>query len=274
MSKQLRLIQYPFSVRARQLSQKLAPDIHSLIATLEIDENEYIIEAAEERILAALDHSEIRTVNTNQDSDVLVYPLARLIVEKINHPRLKEYQAEAESKAVNKHLSKESDEFVLNLCNTAFEWERESTGNVSQRAKLPLQIRSAEFRIRYENFLEVSPEFHSESWKFINRYVDSGWVSIRKSELHRLISGKFKQLIILSSIKVPDLSGRFTEAVQRIESELRVKVHKSEPIKITENIVTAFPPCIAQMHEDAIQGKNLSHEARFALAAFLLKIGI
>jgi DNA primase large subunit len=28
------------------------------------------------------------------------------------------------------------------------------------------------------------------------------------------------------------------------------------------------------MHDDSVQGKNLPHEARFALAAFLLKIGM
>ncbi|MFX1369556.1 MAG: hypothetical protein ACFFAY_13240, partial [Promethearchaeota archaeon] len=52
------------------------------------------------------------------------------------------------------------------------------------------------------------------------------------------------------------------------------KIRRTEPVKITEKSTSAFPPCIAQIHEDSLAGKNVSHEARFALAAFLLKIGM
>jgi len=183
-------------------------------------------------------------------------------------------QAEAESKAVNKYLASENDRFVIDLCESAFGWNVESTGTPSQRAKLPLTLRSFDFRIRFEDFLEVAPTFHTEKWKLINRHLDSGWVPVRKSEIHRLMSGKFKRLILDSHLDVPTLPRRLTEAVERIESELRGKIRRTEPVKITESSASAFPPCIAQIHEDSLAGKNVSHEARFALAAFLLKIGM
>jgi DNA primase large subunit len=72
----------------------------------------------------------------------------------------------------------------------------------------------------------------------------------------------------------PTLPARMIEAVQRIEAEFKGKIVRTEPIQITNQVTTAFPPCIAQIHEDSIQGKNLAHEARFALASFLLKIGM
>ncbi|MFQ5832151.1 MAG: hypothetical protein ACE5H4_05595 [Candidatus Thorarchaeota archaeon] len=270
----LQLLQYPFSAEARAATQKLARDVRTLIQILEDPENGYVVQEAEKRVYAALMQSEIKIPNIDTEEAVLVYPAARLIVEKIGHPRLKEYQAEAESKAVNKHLSKEKDRNVIEMCESSFGWTIESTGSETQRSKLPLMLRSFNFRIRFEDFLEVAPTFHSKKWKLINRHLESGWVPIRKSELHRLISGRFKQLILRSTMDVPTLPMRLTEAVQRIESEMTTRIRDRKPVKITADVSTAFPPCIAQLHQDSIQGKNLSHEARFALAAFLLKIGM
>jgi DNA primase large subunit len=268
------ILRYPFSIEARKESQRLARDIRSLIGVLSDPSSEYVIEAAEQRILAALDQKGVSTVITNDDRDYLIYPTSRLIVEKINNPRLKEYQAEAESKAVNAHLGSEDQGHVMQLCRESLEWDVQTTGTIRQRSNQPIMLRGYDFKIRYENYLEVAPSFHQAVWKLVNRHVDAGWVPIKRSELNRLISGKFKQLILNSWYDVPTLPQRLTEAVQRIESDLSGKIKRTEPVRITGQVVTAFPPCIQLMHQDSIQGKNLSHEARFALASFLLKIGM
>ncbi len=270
-----RYLKYPFSIEARKVAQSQAKNVRDLISLLSRSTNNYIIAEAEARVLTALDQGQIQVVDYTSPRDFLIYNTARLIVEKIGHPRLKEYQAEAESKAVNRFLSQEDTPFVISLATTSYGWNVQSMGSIHERAHLPVPLRKYELKIRYEDFLEVAPEFHQSSWKLINRPLDHGWVPIRRSELDRLISGKFKQLIMESPIKVPDLlPARLTEAVQRIESELGIKVRKTEPLKITEASTGAFPPCIAQMHEESIAGKNLPHEARFTLAAFLLNIGM
>ncbi|MHA1772302.1 MAG: hypothetical protein ACTSYL_00595 [Candidatus Thorarchaeota archaeon] len=268
-------LRYPFSREARQAAQRQARDIRALIKLLERPANEYIVSAAEARVLTALEQGEIKVVDSRDPRDFLIYNAARLIVEKIGNPRLKEYQAEAESKAVNRYLSREESSFIINLCTTSLGWDVRSTGTLSERTRLPKPLNLYELKIRFENFLEVAPEFHQASWKLVNRPLGKGWVPVRRSELDRLISGKFKQLIIDSHIETPDLlPARLTEAVQRIESELGTKVRMTEPLKITASSTNAFPPCIAQMYADAMAGKNLPHEARFALAAFLLNIGM
>ena len=266
----LQQLKYPFLTEARELARKLAKDTKVLVDFLDKPENEYIIEEAEDRVFAALTRSEIKLVDTKQDKDVLIYPTSRLIVEEIGHPRLKEYQAEVESKAVNKHLSKESDSYIIGLCESSFGWRVELTGSIRKRVELPVHLSIFEFRISFENFLEVAPNFHSKEWKLVNRFVEEGWIPIRRSELDRLVSEKFKQLILQSTIDVPDLPQRLAESVDRIEAELRGRIRRTETYEVTDD---AFPPCIAQMHEDASRGKNLPHPARFALASFLLKIG-
>ncbi|MGY5874415.1 MAG: hypothetical protein RTU30_01605 [Candidatus Thorarchaeota archaeon] len=274
MSTVSQYLRYPFSMEARRASQRYARDVSSLVSLLSKSENNDVIDAAEQRVYAALTQSEIHTANTADERAALVYTTARLIVEKINNPRLKEYQAEGESKAVNKHLGRENEKFIISLAESSFDWNVESVGDVTKRAKLSPLLQSYELRIRYEDFLDVAPTFQSAEWKLVNRYLDAGWVPVRRSELCRLMSGRFKQLILDSTMKVPNIPERLAEAVQRIESELGSKIMTTEPLEITGEVTTAFPPCITAIHQDSSKGKNLSHEARFALAAFLLKIGM
>ncbi|MHA2222130.1 MAG: hypothetical protein ACXAAO_08735 [Candidatus Thorarchaeota archaeon] len=275
MSKRLQQLKYPFSAEARQASQKMARDLGDLVELLEDSENNYIVEEAEKRVYNALTQSEIQYSAMDDEKDVLIYPAARLIVEEIGNPRLRSLQAEAESKKANKELGTEDAGFVMDLCDSAFGWKVESSGDLNKRASLPLMLRTYEIQIRFENYLEVAPSFHSEEWGLINRYMDKGWILIRKSELDRLVSGKFRQLIMQGRFDIPKMSQRIIEAVHRIESETKGRIRKIEPVKMTETLAGAFPPCIEKMYTESIRGEvNLSHDARFALAAFLLRIGM
>jgi len=275
LSRRSQQLRYPFSAEARQASQKLARDLGVLVDLLERPENNYIVEEAERRVFAALTQDEIQYPDMENDKDVLIYPTARLIVEELGNPRLRSLQAEAESKEANKQLGTEDIKFVMELSQSSFGWGVDSYGDLSKRASLPLMLRTYEIKIRFENFLEVAPSFHSEEWSLINRYVDKGWIPVRKSELDRLVSGKFRQLIMQGRFDIPKMSQRLIEAVHRIESETRGRIRQVEPVRMTETVATAFPPCIEKMYNDSVRGEvNLSHDARFALAAFLLRIGM
>jgi len=275
MSSFVQQLKYPFSQEARHTSQKFARDLGALADLLDTPENFYLIEAAEKRVYSALTHEEIELPNIRDEKEVLIYPTARLIVEEIANPQLRARQAEAESKSVNKQLANEDDQFVIDLCKSAFSWEVEPLGNLRERGKLPIQIRSFDLKIRFANFLEVAPDFHAEEWKLVNRYVDKGWTLIRRRELNRLISGRFRQIVMFGRLDIPKLPQRLTEAIQRIETEIKGHIRQSEPFKIDGQVNSAFPPCIQKMYDNSISGQvNLSHDARFALAAFLLRIGM
>ena len=275
MSGVLQLLKYPFSREARQTSIRLARDLKALVDLLNRPENHYLVQEAENRVYSAITQSEITYPDMRDEKHVLVYSAARVIVEEINNPRLRALQAEAESKTVNRLLADESDEVLETLCNESLGWTVETMGNIQERVQLPLPLRSFDFRIQFENFLEVAPDFHADEWKLINRYVDKGWVLIRKRELNRLVSGKFRQIIMFGHLDLPRLPQRFAESVQRIEVEIKGKFRKYEPLKITGQVTSAFPPCIQKMYDDSMSGQvNLPHDARFALAAFLLRIGM
>ena len=204
MAVSLEQLKYPFSVEARSTAQKLARDVGSLIKILNEPGNDDLIDEAEERVFSAISQEEIKLPEIDREEAVLVYQAARLLVEKVclnlNSPGLRRIQAEAESKAVNRHLSSERDRVIRSLCKESLGWQIESTGTSVERSRLPLSLRSFEYRIRFEDFLEVAPSFRDARWKLINRHLDAGWVPVRKSELYRLMSGKFKNLIVQSEI--------------------------------------------------------------------------
>jgi DNA primase large subunit len=275
MSSNLQKLKYPFSREARQASLRYARDLKALADLLERPENHYLVEEAENRVYAAITQSEIVYHDMRDEKQVLVYSAARLIVEEIGNPRLRAHQAEAESKAVNRMLADEDNQLVEELCSDSLGWKIESLGGIHERSGMPLALRTYEYRMRFENFLEVAPDFHADEWKLINRYLDRGWVFIRRRELNRLISGKFRQIIMSGHLEIPKLPQRLAEAVQRVEVESRGKIRQYEPIKITGQVTAAFPPCMQKLYDDSVSGQvNLPHDARFALAAFLLKVGM
>ncbi|MBD3406248.1 MAG: hypothetical protein GF411_09080 [Candidatus Lokiarchaeota archaeon] len=274
MLTRIQMLQYPFSVEARRKSQTIARDFRRLSKFLGESENRYIVEEAGERVVKALDQQSIRLVNTNDERDVLIYPTARLIVEKIGNARLRSYQAVAESKAVQKYLSRESSDIVQYLAESSFGWKLEYQGKILDRSDLSPILQPFEFKIAFENFLEVAPKFHVDKWKLVNRHMDKGMVYVAKRELERLISGKFSDLILTGSYEVPTLPTRLTEIVQSIDAELAGKLKSTQPIEYKKESTHAFPPCISIMYKESTAGKNLAHDARFALAAFLLRIGM
>ena len=81
-------MRYPFSLEARQTSQKLARDLGALVSLLDRPDYQYIVKEAQDRVYAALTQSQIRYPSMENESDVLIYPAARLIVEKIGLPQL------------------------------------------------------------------------------------------------------------------------------------------------------------------------------------------
>ncbi|MEM2143034.1 MAG: hypothetical protein QXS20_07140 [Candidatus Thorarchaeota archaeon] len=266
-------MKYPFSLEARQVAQSLARDVNVLMTLLADGRYEYVVDAAEARVMAVIDKTDIPLVNTGDPHDCLVYTTARLIVEKIGNHYLKELQAEAESKSVNRYLSSEPSDFVVSLARESFSWKVEQI-DTTERRMAPHLLRPYEFRMKFFNYLEVAPDFHDDTWKLVNRPVRLGWVPLTRSELNRLISGKFKKLILQSSIEVPPVTERMALAILRIESELSAAQPARQRVTGAQTDLKALPPCISQMYEDVGRGKSLSHEARFTLASFLLKIGM
>jgi DNA primase large subunit len=86
-----------------------------------------------------------------------------------------------------------------------------------------------------------------------------------------MASAKFKKIIENGRLDLPPLTGRLTEAIDRIRARLPKRREFTRVGKVAQ---TAFPPCMDSLYSRLQSGQNLAHMERFTLAAFLNKINL
>ena len=129
------------------------------------------------------------------------------------------------------------------------------------------------------DYVENVPE-HASSWKLVHRIVDSGVVLVTRYEAARLGEEALKKYIErrvksleVEEAQIPDSLYTIVEELSASWSSYMRKLMEARgPGGAIEE--KAFPPCIRAILEDLRAGKNLPHSARFALATFLLNIGM
>ncbi len=175
-------------------------------------------------------------------------------------------------------------------------------------------IQCLRFRIPLFEYLEIAKDLLSEpSWKLTNLVLDGGYVYLDRDKVLRLVEEKIKHRLLNSMTNLClDLRSRYSEVldeVTRLQKELLEKTLNSVRVHIVtksskklssderkslvstdistlniENIRSerellelaekCFPPCIRELLHRLLAGENLSHHQRFALATFLINIGV
>ncbi len=118
------------------------------------------------------------------------------------------------------------------------------------------------FRVDVVDYLKGAVRIKAEEWKLVNRRLERGFVFLNKRELVRLLE-EF-------------LRDRLCERVE-VGVKLEVKVEsKSTDLEVRDLgiDVECYPPCMKKILSDLRNGVNVPHSARFAIAAFLLNIGM
>jgi len=122
------------------------------------------------------------------------------------------------------------------------------------------------------------------SWKPINLPVRLGRVYLDKRRAARLVKEAVQARIeerikSMMPLKLPEkLSWALEEAKKVLEEARRPRRWRSgggrAPVPKGVVVPEAFPPCMSALYEALRRGENLSHHARFAIATFLLNIGM
>lgn len=133
--------------------------------------------------------------------------------------------------------------------------------------------------VYFGDYIQAQPEYVG-SWKLVNRLLDRGYVYVQWHEFARLLETGVKRYVA-TLIRNAEISGSFPEGVYKVMEELsRVWSSRQEDLKIAARTVYSekkeglLPPCIRELIRKQSAGENLTHSARFALASFLLSIGL
>jgi DNA primase large subunit len=147
---------------------------------------------------------------------------------------------------------------------------------VAQKLGFELAVEGEVVTIPLVDYVRLATPIREAEFRLGSQDVRGGKVFVRPARAARLLQEGIRR-----RLSVPlELTSELRERLRREEAEFlrevdeRIPAPQSRPqLKLGPLVASAFPPCIRKMRRSLQAGENLSHAGRFALAAFLHRIG-
>src|SRR5438874_2918502 len=248
------LAKYPFLSEASEYVRELGLSIEELSAP----EFSPVLDRAEGRLEEALSKGRVSGNITNENAEILSFPVSNLILSLVGEERARRRFALAESKRAYELLRQEEPEKLEYIASTTFMWKL-------KRLDVKLGKRFYDFALSLPNFLHNSVHLREPRWNLPNRVLDHGFVYITRDEAARLIEEEVRAKILERSGRTPDevpklLGSRVERARGLVVKWLGVPT-KYELPKVP--LPEAMPPCVRHLIDSLDEGKNVQHMGRF-----------
>jgi DNA primase large subunit len=197
----------------------------------------------------------------DQLSQLLAYPVARILVSALGDTYLIRRFALREAIAAEGRLEADSDDAILHIA-----------------AQLPVDLRREDggFRMHFSDFLRCTSTMRDAPWKLINQPVDRGYVHLRREKALRLLRNAI-QRHIEQGLPLPvndEILETFRSDLREIRNLLEAKKATFKAQDIGKVSITRFPPCMYNLLAQIQNHENVPHMGRFAIVAFLHHIGL
>ncbi len=254
----MRTSDFPFTKEASDQVRSLGYSLDDLIGKTSFKS---VRSRAMERVLGAISVSipEIRTsTDAGHLTELLSYPLARVMVSCLQDPVLLRRYALAEAKLAFKRMHEAGVNLVLLACDLGLHPQG-----------------SGPWKLYFAEYIHAAHRMHSPNWKLTNRDLRDGYLTVTEEELKRLLEEQVRERVLRGLPLSVDESvcERLAEYLNPLRADLEV-VKARKRVDLGKIEQGAFPPCIKKMLSDAAKGINLAHTARFALVSFLLQINM
>ena len=197
----------------------------------------------------------------DQLSQLLAYPVARILVSALGDTYLIRRFALREAIAAEGLLEADADDAILHIA-----------------AQLPVDLRreNGGFRMHFSDFLRCTSTMRDAPWKLINQPVDRGYVHLRREKALRLLRNAI-QRHIEQGLPLPvndEILETFRSDLREIRNLLEAKKTTFKAQDIGKVSITRFPPCMYNLLAQIQNHENVPHMGRFAIVAFLHHIGL
>ncbi|MWG34715.1 DNA primase large subunit PriL [Halomarina oriensis] len=259
---------YPFFESARQAVGEAGVDLVTLIR-----EGHPAVERGRERVQRALVAGTVEQASDQRvdaRTEVLSYPIARVLVSLVDAPGAVEKYAASEAATAHERFVEE------------FERGRQSTlggdpltvETVLREFDLAGVVRSHddEFRVAVGTYLDLAPE--GSGWRLVTRELDDGWVTVTRRDLYDLLDRAVERRVAEGlPLTVPEeIADPLGPVVSEVESALATA---SYPRSFDRVDPGQFPPCMRGLLERARSDEeDLGASGRFALVSFLSSLGM
>jgi DNA primase large subunit len=262
------LAKYPFTRETAQYVRKLGVNFGIVIGDFSNPDYYQIINRAEERIQEAVMEGIVSfQENINLDIEILSYPMSIVIVSAMKDRYLSRRYALAEAKKASRLLEKESEEKLITIAQTSFDW----------KVKWPVILdKTSFFHLNLIDYLKNASKFQDDKWKLINRNITYGHIYINKNDIRRLLEEEILRHIqtTIDNSPVIRLPTTVTEKMKSISQLLPRREGKIQYDFQLDIVYDAYPPCVKYLYDFVLKGSSLSHIGRFTLTTFLLNIGM
>jgi DNA primase large subunit len=178
---------------------------------------------------------------------IIAYIFSKIAVSKLDDVLRRKF-AVREARRYREMLEKEDVEF-LKIVGLDFGVRFKVAGDV--------------FKVDVVDYLKGAVKIKADEWKLVNRRLEGGFVELTKREFVRLLE-EFLRERLEEKIDVGiDIDIKIDRRFDRIELE-----------DLKEIDAECYPPCMKKILADLKNGLNVPHSARFAIASFLLNIGV
>ncbi len=257
-----KMARLPFLSDAKEYISEEGPPLDELIndriwSMVRSRGKERILETIEEGRVTGKDLSD----EVEMEMELFSYPLARMIVSCADDDYLVRRYSLGEAEKMKRELEKENDENLL---------------VVAEELSMNVSYEDGMFKLFFGDYLENTERLRSGGWKLTNQDLRDGEVYLTKERLIRIMKEAIFSRISEDLPKdVPSsLVDKFSGQVKEVKQKLEESRGEIEDLDLGKVETELFPPCIKKMISLQKEGVNLSHEGRFALTAYLHKVGL
>jgi DNA primase large subunit len=254
---------YPFLEGAAKVLKERGISLDNLLSDIAFEPART---RGKERVRQAIESAFVSAVplvrEADQLTEVLSYPIARMIISCSEHRLLIARYALGEAMLLESRLLEESDENMLAIA-------RELGVEVTKGA-------DGSFMIHFSSFLSTTSTIRAKEWKLVNQEIFAGKVKVNRERLARIMRQALNDKIN-SELPRPvndKILSVFGADAERFVQQLEGKRKEFVAGELGPIDDLAFPPCMKTILTMMRNGENVPHTARFAITSFLGALGM
>ncbi|EMA39040.1 DNA primase regulatory subunit PriL [Halococcus hamelinensis] len=258
---------YPFLDAAREAVAELDPDLRALA------DEERVVARATERVERALTDGDIGEPHRDVRTELLSYPLARVLVSLVDEHILTRRYARSEAGAAHERFTaaegsklKSAREQPLTADDLLAEFDL-------ARHVHPAESDLDDHLVEVGAYLPLAADMRGEGWRLVNRALADGMVPVSTAERDDLLRKAVERRVADGlPLAVPTAVG---DALDGPVADLRETLADLDLTRDIDTVVPErFPPCMKALLDGVQKGDHLAHHSRFAITAFLASIGM
>ena len=253
---------YPFLDRASAILKEKGIGLDDLLTDMAYEPART---RGKERVAESIEKGYVEDMalgkETDQLTEILSYPIARMLVSSSGNRYLINRYALGEAMLLERRLIGESIDTVIEIGN-------ELNVDVVQDKKTLF--------IHFTTFLSATSSIRAKEWKLVNQEIFNGMVKVTEERLARILRQRLNDEIN-SELPRPvndKILAVLEDDAKRFSNQIEGKRKEFIAGELGPIDDASFPPCMRTILTMMRNGENVPHTARFAITAFLHTLGM